>query len=108
MPYFGIVATASPCMALRHVHGRKPRPGGRLVVWIRFASCVALAAALVPVTSGSAGVQGAEPPWLEQYREPASRLIGAALADRFAWRRLAGVTDTHRHPLSGAAGLAGA
>jgi carboxypeptidase Q len=70
-------------------------------VWIRFASCVALAAALVPVTSASSGAQGVEPPWLEQYREPASRLIGAALADRFAWRRLAELTDTIGHRLSG-------
>jgi carboxypeptidase Q len=67
-------------------------------VWIRFASCAVLAAALVMASSG---VQGAEPPWLEAYREPASRLIGAALADRFAWIRLAELTDTIGHRLSG-------
>ena len=38
---------------------------------------------------------------LEPYREPASRLIGAALADRFAWQRLAELTDTIGHRLSG-------
>ena len=42
-----------------------------------------------------------EPAWLEPYREPAARLIGAALADRFAWRRLAELTDTIGHRLSG-------
>ena len=38
---------------------------------------------------------------VEPYREPASRLIGAALADRFAWHRLAELTDTVGHRLSG-------
>lgn len=38
---------------------------------------------------------------VEPYREPASRLIGAALADRFAWQRLAELTDTVGHRLSG-------
>lgn len=42
-----------------------------------------------------------DPAWLEPYREPAARLIGAALADRFAWRRLADLTDTIGHRLSG-------
>jgi carboxypeptidase Q len=32
--------------------------------------------------------------WIDAYREPASRLIGAAVADRFAWNRLAELTDT--------------
>ena len=34
------------------------------------------------------------PAWLDAYREPASRLIGAAMTDTFAWRRLATLTDT--------------
>lgn len=38
---------------------------------------------------------------LTPYREPASRLIGAALADRAAWLRLAELTDTVGHRLSG-------
>ncbi|HUR35678.1 MAG TPA: M20/M25/M40 family metallo-hydrolase [Vicinamibacterales bacterium] len=41
------------------------------------------------------------PRWLDQYRQPAARLIGAAMADRFAWRRLATLTDTIGHRLSG-------
>jgi carboxypeptidase Q len=48
---------------------------------------------------------GAAPPnapqWLEQYREPAARLIGEAVSDTFAWRRLALLTDSVGHRLSG-------
>jgi len=40
-------------------------------------------------------------PWLEPYREPAARLIGEALSDTFAWRRLSELTDTIGHRLSG-------
>ena len=43
--------------------------------------------------------------WLEPYREAASRLVGAALADHFAWRRLAELTDTFGHRLSGSPNL---
>jgi len=39
--------------------------------------------------------------WLEPYREPAARLIGEALSDTFAWRRLSELTDTIGHRLSG-------
>src|SRR5262245_12001692 len=39
--------------------------------------------------------------WLDQYREPAARLIGEATGDTFAWRRLALLTDTVGHRLSG-------
>ena len=41
------------------------------------------------------------PAWLDQYRDPASRLIGAAVSDTFAWRRLAVLTDSVGHRLSG-------
>ena len=34
------------------------------------------------------------PPWLEEYRAPAARLIGEATSDAFAWHRLATLTDT--------------
>jgi carboxypeptidase Q len=44
-------------------------------------------------------------PWLDPYREPAARLIGAALADAFAWNRLAELTDTFGHRLSGSRAL---
>ena len=42
-----------------------------------------------------------QPRWLEQYREPASRLINEAMSDKFAWRRLSVLTDTIGHRLSG-------
>ena len=41
------------------------------------------------------------PASMAPYRETASRLIGAALADRAAWQRLAELTDTAGHRLSG-------
>jgi carboxypeptidase Q len=41
------------------------------------------------------------PAWLEPYREPASRLVGAAMLDSFAWRRLATLTDGIGNRLSG-------
>ncbi len=43
--------------------------------------------------------------WLDAYREPASRLIGAALSDRFAWTRLAELTDTYGPRLAGSTNL---
>jgi carboxypeptidase Q len=43
--------------------------------------------------------------WLGPFREAAARLIGAALADAFAWRRLAELTDTFGHRLSGSRAL---
>jgi carboxypeptidase Q len=57
---------------------------------------VALAASV-----SRAAAQTAPPAWLDAYREPAARLIGAALADRFAWERLARLTDTIGNRLSG-------
>ena len=48
----------------------------------------------------------APPRWLEPYREPASRLIGAAMVDSFAWRRLAELTDGIGNRLSGTPELA--
>jgi carboxypeptidase Q len=44
---------------------------------------------------------GQTPGWLDPYREPAARLIGEATGDTFAWRRLATLTDTIGHRLSG-------
>ena len=41
------------------------------------------------------------PPWLDAYRQPAARLIAEAMGDSFAWRRLALLTDTAGHRLSG-------
>ena len=45
--------------------------------------------------------RGQAPAWLDQYREPAARLIGEATGDTFAWRRLATLTDSIGHRLSG-------
>ena len=46
--------------------------------------------------------------WLDSYREPVARIVRAAQADDFAWRRLAYLTDTFGSRLSGSAGLAAA
>jgi carboxypeptidase Q len=46
-------------------------------------------------------VYGSNSTWLDAYREPASRLIGEALSDTFAWRRLSVLTDTIGNRLSG-------
>jgi carboxypeptidase Q len=45
------------------------------------------------------------PSWLEQYREPASRLIGEAVGSTFAWQRLALLTDNIGNRLSGTPAL---
>jgi carboxypeptidase Q len=45
------------------------------------------------------------PVWLHQYREPSARLIGEALGSTFAWDRLAVLTDTIGHRLSGSPAL---
>ena len=57
------------------------------------------------VAAGSGQAASPAPAWLDAYREPASRLIGAALADRAAWTKLAELTDTFGHRLSGSKGL---
>jgi carboxypeptidase Q len=49
--------------------------------------------------------QVTQPRWLEAYREPAARLIGTAMLDQFAWNRLALLTDTIGHRLSGTPAL---
>jgi len=46
-----------------------------------------------------------EPSWLAAYREPAARLIGEAVGSTFAWERLAVLTDSIGHRLSGSAAL---
>ena len=47
----------------------------------------------------------AAPAWLEEYRQPAARLIEAARSDPTAWERLTHLTDTYGHRLSGSAAL---
>ena len=51
------------------------------------------------------GAPSADADWLDAYRDPASRLIGEAMSDSFAWRRLAQLTDTIGHRLSGSTAL---
>ncbi len=48
---------------------------------------------------------GARTTWLDAYREPAGRLIGEAVSNTFAWQRLAVLTDTIGHRLSGSPAL---
>jgi carboxypeptidase Q len=45
------------------------------------------------------------PAWLAQLRPDAARLLKAATSDEFAWRRLAELTDTFGHRLSGSENL---
>ena len=52
--------------------------------------------------------QADELAWLDAYREPASRIIGAAMADTFAWHRLAELSDSFGPRLSGSPQLEGA
>jgi carboxypeptidase Q len=43
--------------------------------------------------------------WLDPYREAATSLIQASTSDDFAWQRVAELTDTYGHRLSGSANL---
>ena len=45
------------------------------------------------------------PGWLDQYRDPAARLIGEAVSSTFAWQRLSTLTDTIGNRLSGTPAL---
>src|SRR4051812_44943134 len=64
-----------------------------------------LAAAAVGGQQPLPGSSSTTPRWLDAYREPAGRLIGEAMSDTFAWRRLALLTDTIGHRLSGSTQL---
>ncbi|HEX6973098.1 MAG TPA: M20/M25/M40 family metallo-hydrolase [Vicinamibacterales bacterium] len=57
-----------------------------------------------PSAAGSTAAPSAAA-WLDPYREPAGRLIGEALANDFAWQRLALLGDTFGHRLSGSQAL---
>ena len=43
--------------------------------------------------------------WIDAYREPADRLITESTSSSFAWNRLAELTDTFGHRLSGSRSL---
>ncbi len=66
-----------------------------------FVQSAVSAAALAPQALNAT----ASPAWLDPHREAAGRLIGSALADAAAWRRLAELTDTFGHRLSGSKSL---
>ncbi len=59
--------------------------------------------ALFIVCASGAATSGQS--WIDAYREPAKRLIDASLATHFAWDRLAELTDTYGHRLSGSESL---
>ena len=68
-----------------------------------FKARVILAAAVFSFVLPSSSLVRAQstPAWLESYRGAASQLITESLSDSFAWRRLALLTDTFGHRLSG-------
>src|SRR5262245_53738819 len=61
------------------------------------------AKALLPDNAHSDRANGSW--WINQYREPAARLIGEAMGSTFAWQRLAVLTDTIGNRLSGSPAL---
>jgi carboxypeptidase Q len=65
---------------------------------LRPAILLACALALAPALRASDN-------WLDEYRQPASRIIAAATADDAAWQRLALMTDTFGNRLSGSPAL---
>jgi carboxypeptidase Q len=56
-------------------------------------------------TSAHSATPVSRGPWLDQYREPAARLIGEAVGSTFAWDRLAVLADTIGNRLSGSPAL---
>ncbi|MBI2834586.1 MAG: M20/M25/M40 family metallo-hydrolase [Acidobacteria bacterium] len=62
--------------------------------------CAWLLAAILTVLVSVANIR-AQASWVDEYREPAARIIGEALSDFFAWRRLAELTDGIGHRLAG-------
>jgi carboxypeptidase Q len=67
-----------------------------------------LLALAVVVTLSRAGAEPSQPAvasWLEPHRANADRLMKEALADQFAWNRLAELTDTYGNRLSGSENL---
>ncbi len=64
-----------------------------------------LAATRVSAQTSYADGPASKTAWLDEYREPAARLIGEAVSSTFAWQRLAVLTDTIGNRLSGTAAL---
>src|SRR3954454_12072182 len=69
------------------------------------ASCIVLPLAWTVLAAQAPAPAGTPPPWLDAYREPAARLVGEAVAGRFAWERLALLVDTFGNRLSGSQSL---
>jgi carboxypeptidase Q len=63
-----------------------------------------LALALLSVAA-AATLRAQAPAWVDSYRAPVARILAAATADQSAWNRLAEVTDTFGHRLSGSQAL---
>src|SRR5262245_24334681 len=89
-----------------HRHDRSLRAGGRRA-FARLCLVLVAAGGLASFTRGPIEAQS-QHAWLNPYRRDAGRLIKAATADEFAWRRLAELTDTFGARLSGSDHLAGA
>jgi carboxypeptidase Q len=71
-------------------------------------TAVGFAALLAFAALSRAGAESSEQThaaWLEPHRADAERLIKEATADQFAWNRLAELTDTYGHRLSGSENL---
>ena len=63
------------------------------------------AGALILTMAVSLAARSRQFDWLDPYRAPASLIIGEALSDTFAWNRLAELSDTFGHRLSGSRAL---
>ena len=72
-----------------------------LAVAVLFGAVAALPARAPNVHREQLGVPG----WLTPYKDNAARLIEAAMADQFAWDRLAELTDTYGARLTGSGNL---
>jgi len=57
--------------------------------------------AVLTLSSGASAHAQTKANWLGHYREPAARLVAEATANAFAWERLALLTDSFGHRLSG-------
>lgn len=60
---------------------------------------------VLPLATSTSHAQSAGNGWLSAYREDVTRLMRAATADDFAWRRLAELSDLHGARLSGSDNL---
>jgi carboxypeptidase Q len=67
---------------------------------------IGVVCACVAVAAAAQSPSPSRPSWLDPYRETASQLIHESARDDFAWRRLAELTDTFGHRLSGSDNLA--